>query len=186
MRTHSLIRPLLAAVLMTTALGVAACGSEPGSGADPASDTRQKMQDAALKFARCMRENGIDMPDPQPGQRGIRITQPKGVSPQKMKAADDACQKYLDDVKPPELSEEQQKEFQEAALAHAKCMRAHGLDFPDPTFGANGEAQIRIGPGNGRSDLNPDSPKFQEAQKACESKLPQLGGDGPSTDEETP
>jgi hypothetical protein len=183
MRIHTLIRPLLAAALMTSALGVAACGSDSGSGGEPASDSRQKMQDAALKFARCMREHGIDMEDPQPGQRGIRLSQPKGVSPQKMEAADQACRKYLEDVKPPELSEEQQKEFQEAALANAKCMREHGIDMPDPTFGANGEAQIRIGPGSG---INPDSPKFQEAQKACESTMPFGGADGPSTDEETP
>ena len=184
MRSHTLIRPLLAAVLMTTALGVAACGSEPGSGSESPADSRAKMQDAALKFARCMREHGIDMEDPQPGQRGIRITQPKGVSPQKMNEADKACRKYLEDVKPPEMSEEQQKEFQEAALAHAKCMRDHGIDMPDPTFGSNGEARVQIGPGSG---IDPESPKFQEAQKACESKLPQFGGgDGPSTDEATP
>jgi hypothetical protein len=132
-----------------------------------------------------MRENGIDMPDPQPGQRGIRIEQPKGVSPQKMEAADKACRKYLEAVKPPELSEEQQKEFKDAALAHAKCMRDHGIDFPDPTFDENGGAQVRIGPGSG---IDPDSPKFQAAQKECESKMPQLGGDpdgGPSTDEDS-
>jgi hypothetical protein len=183
MRIHTFIRPLLTAVLMTTALGLAACGSEPGS--DPAANREEKMQDAALKFARCMRENGIDMPDPQPGQRGIRIEQPKGVSPQKMEAADKACRKYLEAVKPPELSEEQQKEFKDAALAHAKCMRDHGIDFPDPTFDENGGAQVRIGPGSG---IDPDSPKFQAAQKECESKMPQLGGDpdgGPSTDEDS-
>jgi hypothetical protein len=184
MRTHTLIRPLLTAVLMTTALGVAACGSDPGS--EPAADRQEKMEDAALKFARCMREHGIDMADPQPGQRGIRIEQPKGVSPQKMEAADKACRKYLEAVKPPELSEDEQKEFKEAALAHAKCMRDHGIDFPDPTFDSSGGAQVHIGPSSG---LNPESPKFQAAQKDCESKMPQLDGDsdgGPSTDEETP
>ena len=53
----------------------------------------------------------------------------------------------------------------------AKCMRSHGLpDFPDPTFTAHGiRMAIRGGPG---SDLNPQSPAFQAAQKACQSKLP--------------
>lgn len=184
MRTHTLIRPVLTAVLMITALGVAACGSEPSG--DPAANGREKVQDAALKFARCMREHGIDMDDPQPGQRGIRLTQPKGVSPQKMDAADKACRKYLEAVKPPELSDEQQKEFQDAALANAKCMREHGINMPDPTFSGNGEARVHIGPGTG---IDPESPKFEEAQKACEKTMPRFGGDagdGPSTDEETP
>jgi hypothetical protein len=185
MRIHSFIRPLLAAVLITAAVGVAACGEEAGgdSGTDSATSRDKEMRDAAIKFARCMREHGIDMPDPQPGQRGIRITQPKGVSPQKMRAADEACQKYLEDVAPPELSEEEQKEFKDAALAHARCMREHGIDFPDPTFGANGEARVQIGRGTG---VDPESPKFQAAQKACESKMPQLGGEGPTTDEASP
>jgi hypothetical protein len=132
-----------------------------------------------------MREHGIDMADPQPGQRGLRLAPPEGVSPQKMRAADEACRKYLEAVKPPELSEAQKKEFQDAALAHARCMREHGIDFPDPTFDENGGAQVRIGRGSG---IDPESPKFKAAQEECESKLPQLGGDGegPSTDEASP
>ena len=62
-----------------------------------------------------------------------------------MEAADAACRKYLEAVKPPELSEAQQKEFKEAALAHARCMRENGIaNFPDPTFDENGGAQVRI------------------------------------------
>jgi hypothetical protein len=177
MRTHTLLRPLLAAVLMTTAVGVAACGAEPGADDGSTGDRQDDMQEAALKFARCMREHGIDMDDPQPGQRGIRLTQPKGVSPQKMKAADEACRKYLEAVKPPQLSEEEQKEFREAALANAQCMRDHGItNFPDPTFDADGAAGIKL---DKKSGLNPDDPKFQAAQKACEK----VGGfkSGPST-----
>jgi hypothetical protein len=54
-------------------------------------------------------------------------------------------------------------------------MREHGIDFPDPTFEANGGARVRIGKGSG---IDPDSPKFQEAQKACQRTMPGLeGGD---------
>jgi hypothetical protein len=186
MRTHTLIRPLLAAVLIVTALGLVACGKEAGAGngtGTEASDRDKELREAGLKYAQCMREHGIDMADPQPGQRGLRLAPPEGVSPQKMGRADEACRKFLDAVKPPEMSEAQKKEFQEAALAHSRCMREHGIDFPDPTFDENGGAQIRIGRGSG---INPESPKFQAAQKDCESKLPQLGGEGPSTDEASP
>jgi hypothetical protein len=183
MRTHI----LMAAALTTAALAFTACGADSGAGGDSAADSEKQARDAQLKFARCMREHGVPMEDPKPGERGIRLMQPKGMSPEKMREADEACQKYLEDVRGPELSEEQQKEFQEAALAHSQCMRDHGLDFPDPTFDENGGAQIHMRAGSG---LNPDSPKFQEAQKACESKLPKLDGEGPdggpSTDEATP
>ena len=84
---------------------------------------------------------------------------PRASRPRTMRKAEEACRKHLEDIKPPELSEEQQKEFQEAALAHARCMREHGIDIPDPTFGENGGAQIRIG-GRG-TGLDPDDPKFQ-------------------------
>jgi hypothetical protein len=183
MRIHSLIRPLLAAVLTITALAVAACGEEAGAGGDPTADRRDELQEAGLEYARCMREHGIDMPDPQPGRRGLQLRQPEGVSPQKMRAADEACRKYLEAVKPPELSEEQKKEFRDAALAHAQCMREHGIDFPDPTFDENGGAQVRIRRGSG---IDPESPKFQAAQEECESKLPRPGGEGPSTQQVEP
>jgi hypothetical protein len=181
MRIHTLI----AALLTTSALTLAACGSDPSTGGDPSANRQTQMQDAVLKYTRCMRENGVDMPDPKPGQRGIRLSPPEGVSPSKMRKADEACRKYLAAVKPPEMSEAQQKEFREAALANARCMREHGIDMPDPTFGENGEATVRIGRGSG---IDPESAKFKAAQKACESTMPKPpdgDGEGPSTSEES-
>jgi hypothetical protein len=87
-----------------------------------------------------------------------------------MEKAEQACRKYMEDVEPPELSPEQQEEMKKAALAHAQCMREHGLEnFPDPTFDESGGAQIRIGPGSG---LDPEDPDFQAAEKACRDELP--------------
>jgi hypothetical protein len=58
-------------------------------------------------------------------------------------------------------------------------MRAHGLpDFPDPVF-SNGGARITIGGGKKGGGLNPNSPVFQAAQKACQSLMP--GKLGPKT-----
>ena len=55
-----------------------------------------------------------------------------------------------------------------AQLSYSECMRSHGVsDFPDPD--SQGRIQISGGPG---SDLNPDNPVFQNAQKACQSKQP--------------
>ncbi len=61
-----------------------------------------------------------------------------------------------------------QSENRDALLAYAKCMRDNGVDVPDPQFSEDGGAMVRIGPGTG---LDPRSPKFQRAQKACAGKL---------------
>lgn len=57
---------------------------------------------------------------------------------------------------------------------YAKCMRSHGIkDFPDPVSnpdGTGGGFNINGGPG---SDLNHNDPRFQAANQACQSLLPQ-------------
>ena len=61
---------ILAAVAATLALG--ACGgSDDGSGAGSATTAQDKAFDGALKFAKCMRDHGIDMPDPRGRGGGI-------------------------------------------------------------------------------------------------------------------
>jgi hypothetical protein len=161
--------PHLAAALVA-GLALAGCGAEEAATAG-SDDRRQQAQDAQLAFAKCMREQGVDMPDPSPDERGLRLVAPEGVSPEQMREAQEACRHHLEAIEPPELSEEQQEEFKEAALAHARCMREHGIDMPDPTFGEGGGARIRIGPGSG---IDPDSPEFREAQEACRDELPRM------------
>jgi hypothetical protein len=182
MRTHTFIRVLAAALLAACALAVAACGGEdPAGGGNSAADRESEAREAQLKYARCMRDHGIDMPDPTFDADGRSLqTGPDPADADDMKRgkfreAEQACKKYLDAIEPPELSEEQQQEFKDAALANARCMREHGIEnFPDPTFGENGEARIRLGRG---SELDPEDPDFQEAQKACEDTMPKLDGD---------
>jgi hypothetical protein len=56
---------------------------------------------------------------------------------------------------------------QAGLLAYSECMRSHGVpDFPDPV--GNG-LQVRVSPG---SDLDPNAPQMQAAQKACQSLQP--------------
>jgi hypothetical protein len=190
MRSITVIRPLAAAVITTSALALAACGGDDPSGESPAA-SREQMRDAALQYARCMREHGVDMPDPKPGQAGVQLSLPKGTSEAEVDAADKACRKYLEKVKPQQMSEEQQKEFRDAALAQARCMREHGIDMPDPTFGPNGQATIKLGSKNGSGPrIDPESERFKAAQEACKKLMPRPpGGDpdgGPSTQESSP
>ena len=57
---------------------------------------------------------------------------------------------------------------QAKSLAFSRCMRSHGVpNFPDPQFGTGpgGGFGIRIG----GAGLDPNTPAFQAAQKACGS-----------------
>ncbi len=163
--------PILLAV--TAATGLGACGGGDGAaGGTRAGDLR----DAALDYARCMREQGIDMPDPKTDENGVILTngrEPAGTGSARFGEADEACRKHLDSVDPPQLSEREQADFKRQALAHAKCMRDNGVDFPDPSFGDDGGVVVDIGPDSG---IDPDSPAFKRAQEACQELMGRPGG----------
>lgn len=154
------------------ALVLAACG---GSDSASPADARAKAEQAQLKFARCMREHGVNVPDPKPDARGpglVRVGE--GVSPQVMRRADAACRKYME-AAAPKLSAAQQAELRDQAFKFARCMRQHGVDVPDPQV--NGGA-VRIQIRGGRtSSMNPDSPAFRAAQEACKAFQPKLGAE---------
>jgi len=88
-----------------------------------------------------------------------------------MRKADKACAKYRESIQAPEISDADKEKFRKAALEHSRCMREQGIDMPDPQFDEDGGAQIRIGRGSG---INPDDPKFKQAQEACRDKMPKL------------
>jgi len=151
-------------LLAACAIGLAACGGEEEA---PARSSDAANRQAELKFAQCMREQGIDFPDPQAGGGPVKIG--ADGSPEEFREASEACEKYRKDIKPPELTEEQQQEFKDAALAHARCMREHGIDFPDPTFTEDGGARVEMRRGGAGPD--PDDEDFKAAEKACAGKL---------------
>jgi hypothetical protein len=151
------------------AFTLAACGSS-----DPASpaDAQAKAEQAQLKFARCMREHGVNVPDPKPDSRGpglVRVGE--GVSPQVMRRADEACRKYME-AAAPKLSAAQQAELRDQAFKFARCMRQHGIDMPDPQVNG-GAVRIQIR-GARKSSINPESPAFNAAQEACKAFQPKL------------
>jgi hypothetical protein len=177
-------RTIVVAFAATTSLAVAACGAgkSPSSSAGPSSkgpDAATKQ--ALLQYAQCMREHGVDMKDPNFSGGRVEMSSggpgEKQLSPTAMRRAQSACQKYQAKVKPPAMSDADKAKFKKAALANAQCMRAHGItNFPDPTFDANGGAQIKLGKAAG---IDPQDPKFQAAAKACQ-KVGGIGG-GPMT-----
>ena len=64
----------------------------------------------------------------------------------------------------------------EQTLAYSKCMREHGIsDFPDPTS----DGGLALNANGPTSDLDPNSPQFQAAGKACKRLLPNGGQPAP-------
>jgi hypothetical protein len=123
------------------------------------------------KFSACMRKQGVtNFPDPN-GQGVIKIHSGMGIDPGSpaFRSARIVCDKLLPNggqPTPAQIAQQQQQ-----MLALSACMRAHGLkDFPDPS---NGGLQIQVHPG---SDLDPNNPTFQNAQKACQKYQPFKGG----------
>jgi hypothetical protein len=62
-------------------------------------------------------------------------------------------------------------------MSYSKCMRSHGvLDFPDPTPNPGGPGGSLSWSGHGENDdLDPNNPRYQAANKACQSLLPDGG-----------
>jgi hypothetical protein len=153
--------------------------SGAGSGAGSGSPTTvagggKSVAQLYHQWADCMRQHGMQMNDPVVDAQGQINVDIQGVNQDTFQTANDACkalhtaaQNAARGGKPVE------KPDPAKMLNFAKCMRAHGLpDFPDPTGGG---LQIRSSPG---SDLSPDNPTFQNAQKACQSIIgaPKGGG----------
>jgi hypothetical protein len=130
------------------------------------------------KFAACMRSHGEpNFPDPN-GQGVMTFGANDGIDPgsPKFHSAQEACQKLLPKHAPPSAA--QAAKMQAQALKFSACMRAHGVPkFPDPTFSGGG-VSLRI---DRKSGLDPNSPQFQAAQKACQGNGHGVGGLGPST-----
>jgi hypothetical protein len=131
------------------------------------------MRESAVKFAQCMRENGVEkFPDPDPnGGTRIAVGPGSGIDPDEFEAASKKCEEFREDIRP-ELSEAEQAEFKEKALEHARCMREHGIDFPDPEFSGDGKVTQRLEKGR----VDPNDADFQAAEKECGGGIAGGGG----------
>lgn len=177
-----IVRTLAALAVAATALGVSACGGDPSAAAS--SDRQAQTKQALLDYARCMRQHGVDMPDPQFSSNGGNVRISVGgrngkASDQTMRTAQAACQHFQEEIKPPNLSDQEKEQHRQEALAYSRCMREHGIDFPDPQFNADGGMKLSLS-----QRVHPDSPAFKAADKACASKRP--GGGGPGTTDVAP
>jgi hypothetical protein len=127
-------------VAVIALLTLSACGGAPEGGA-ASEDTGQESLDEevqALAFAECMRGNGIDMPDPAPGQEGLSEAL-HGIEDDydqaTIEGAVAACENFL-----PQRAHEGGHDAarDEAMLALAECLRDQGLEVPDNLFAGGG------------------------------------------------
>jgi hypothetical protein len=172
----------LAGTTLALALGLlAGCGqakanegvaTASGGSATPKASASAGAADRAeafRQFAQCMRDNGIDMPDPDPDtgrpRFGGTITD---ANRDKFQAAMQKCRTLLPNggVRP-SLDAAQIEQIRQ----YAQCMRDNGVDMPDPDPNASD-----FGFGGFAGRVNRDSPTFQKARDACQSKLPQFRG----------
>ena len=124
----------LAALALIALIGVG-CGANDSS----AGNTTAANQEKAVKFAQCMRENGVsEFPDPDASGRltidGVLNGSSLDPNSPTWKGAIAACK----DLQPPGFTGngERSADQQDAALKFAQCIRENGVnDFPDPAPG---------------------------------------------------
>jgi hypothetical protein len=154
-------------------------GDDTGSSGSDDQPDEADVQQATLDFAQCMREHGVDMPDPTfdaegNGQIMVRAGGPGDeIDPEQMEAANEACQPIMEavrgafDAPDPEELERMKAE----ALEFSQCMREHGVDIPDPQFSEDGAMTVAVGGGRlGEAGEGPDAidaDAFNEAAEAC-------------------
>ena len=152
--------------------GVATAGDGTASASADTNDGDIAAQTA--KFAQCMRDNGVDMPDPEVDSEGrVAFGAPAGgggaADREKTQAAHEKCKQHLPNGgQPPKLSDEELEKMRK----FSQCMRENGYpDFPDP----EPEGGIRIDSESG-VDMDPESQKWKDAHAKCEQFMPTRDG----------
>jgi hypothetical protein len=168
------VPPLALTLMLTLTMALTGCGSASGgsqvasaagaggggTGGGGGSATPGLSRDEmGVKFAQCMRENGVDMPDPEPG-RGVQLRVGPGTSRETVDAAMEACREYNPQANGSAGADPQ---AEERTRKFAECMRSNGVEsFPDPEPGQRG---IMIDGTTG------DDPDFATAQQKCQDVL---------------
>lgn len=125
---------LLAAPALLVAL--VACSPTDAPAKTPgAASTAGGFEDWSLAYASCMRDEGIDMPDPDGEDRGGASIVKEGTDPAAFEAADEVCQGELGAPPAPPGGKKTAEDYFDQELEAAKCMRGEGFDVPDPVVG---------------------------------------------------
>jgi len=151
-------------------LGLTACGSESSPGVASAIGEGAHSSSASVigtaqadqvRYAKCMRENGIQMSDPVDGKTNIKA-QPGDEA--KLQTAQNACKKFAPTVQKGSGGGVS-AEDQEKALKFDRCMRENGVQMDDPDF-SSGDVRLHV-------EGDPEQADIDAAQQACASLLPE-------------
>ena len=164
------MRTVMAAAAIASLAALTACGPAGSdrvasvTGTTTSARPSTSPQADGLKYARCMRENGVDMPDPEPGGGAVVI---RGkINKNNLDRASRACDEYSPTG--PVKKTVTDPEFQGAFLGFARCMRENGVDVPDPEF-SHGKVHFT---GNG---MELGTPQSKKAMEACREQIPGAG-----------
>ena len=126
-------------------------------------------EEGVLEFSQCMREEGIDFPDPtfdidgNPEFNELNIENEEAFE-----EAFTNCEDILRRALPEQfdLDPEVEAALIDASLEFSQCMREEGIDFPDPTPGEFGFFAFRD------ADVDWSSEQVQEAFEICQPENP--------------
>jgi hypothetical protein len=147
---------------------------DDGSTAGPETTTGgstapEDIQEAMLAFTECMRDHGIDMPDPDVtgDGGGMAIAIEGELDDEQFQEAQEACEPLMANARADlDMDPEEQAEMQAQMLEFAACMREHGIDMADPVFSDDGRV-TQQGPPPGADGSDFDGEEFEAAADAC-------------------
>jgi hypothetical protein len=109
------------------------------SNAEDATGEAATDEELALEFVACMRDNGIDFPDPQINPDGSIVLLPGGpvasgvpVGEPEFQAAAEACGSIVEGASFLPTNQIDVNELEDTLLAFAACVRENGVEINDP------------------------------------------------------
>ena len=169
----------LAAIAAAAALTISACGNSSSStsststqalSAGTTTPNAVKLLSARLAAVRCIRAQGINIPDPGPTRESVlKMAEALASFPQvKVQAAATACAAQIKLAFPnvAALTPAQRELRVQEGAAFATCMRLHGINFPDPSSpAANPSAYLQ------QIQADSNSPAFKAATPTCKTVM---------------
>jgi len=151
------------AVLAAAPLIVTACVGNPFAPKDTAAQQKQDAEQMRLKWAQCMRDHGIDVPDPSQNGGGLKV---QAKDDQQFQDAMNACKQYAPNGGngPGKIDQKTLDQL----TRFAQCMRDHGIPMQDPQASGGG---VKITAG-GADAVDPSSDQFKQAEQACKQYMP--------------
>jgi hypothetical protein len=194
-------------VLSVLVLAVAACGDSPTTASEAVASLEETTtttsittplqavvatDEAILDYVECLREEGLDIEDPEldgEGGLGLRrqfVDDPGEPLPRQVEAAFDACDVLRDDFEQ-RFEAVDTSDTEDRLLAFAQCMRDEGItEFPDPDLSV-WEPGAGLGPGNGPFGTTifglQASNEGAAALSSCQALFGGPGTGGPGTGE---